>query len=77
MTTAPASEPEPAPQTPPAPWWRSEDWIAVFMATVLIAAALLGWKPEWPKLGWSAFGDLGKVFSGGALRELAGGLNFE
>lgn len=40
------------------------------MAALLIGAALLGWKPMWPKLGWEAVGDLGKVFSAGNLGQV-------
>jgi len=64
-----STESQPTPDAPQ-PWWRTEDWIAVFMATLLIGAALLGWKPMWPKLGWAELDDLGKVFSAGNLGQV-------
>jgi uncharacterized membrane protein YadS len=39
-------------------WWRDDDWLAVFVAAGLLAAALAGWRPPLPALGWKTAADL-------------------
>jgi len=33
-------------------WWQNEDWLAVAVGTVLLAALLLGWRPALPTFKW-------------------------
>lgn len=58
------SGPDASRPAPPAPrWWRSEDWLALLAALVLIAALFAGWRPLLPKLGWSGPADLARALS--------------
>lgn len=33
-------------------WWHNEDWLAVLVGGLLIAAVLLGWRPALPTFSW-------------------------
>lgn len=33
-------------------WWRTEDWLAVWVGGLLLAAVLAGWRPAPPALKW-------------------------
>ena len=44
-------------------WWTNEDWLAVMIAGVLIAAVVAGWQVRLPTLGWAGPADLAGVFS--------------
>lgn len=54
---------EPAGTAAAQAWWRDDDWLAVAVAAVLLAAAVAGWKPPLPALGWTTGADLGGLAS--------------
>ena len=53
------------------PWWRNEDWLAVIVATVLIAAVVAGWNVRLPTLAWTGPADVTAVFSAANLEAIA------
>ena len=52
------------------PWWRNEDWLAVVMGGLLILAVIVGWRPGFPSLKWTAFTDLSAAVSAKSLSAL-------
>lgn len=59
-------------------WWKSEDWMAVWTAFLMIGIVLVGVRPEMPVFKWAGSPDLlDKVFSGVNLwKSLLLGLGF-
>lgn len=73
-----ASDTPARPAVPAVPWWRNEDWLAVVMGGLFIAAVLAGWRPLLPGLKWKVLGDLSSLWSWdgglGALALVGGGM---
>ena len=54
------------------PWWRTEDWLAVWIGFLLILAVLAGWRPLPPNLKWgSATASLAQVGTAANLSKMA------
>jgi uncharacterized membrane protein YadS len=51
-------------------WWRNEDWLAVIVGGLLIAAVLAGWRPAPASYKWAQPSDLGAFFTPAALGRL-------
>ena len=49
-------------------WWKHEDWLAVWLAALILILVLAGFRPDLPVLKWKASADLAKVFSMENLR---------
>lgn len=41
-------------------WWQNEDWLAVIVGGLLIAAVLAGWRPALPAFNWMTSAHLAK-----------------
>jgi len=41
-------------------WWQNEDWLAVIVGGLLIAAVLAGWRPALPSFSWMTSAHLMK-----------------
>jgi len=52
------------------PWWRNEDWLAVIVATALIAAVVAGWNVRLPALAWTRPADVATAFSAANLEAI-------
>jgi uncharacterized membrane protein YadS len=52
-------------------WWQHEDWLAVWLGILFIAAVLAGARLGMPVMKWGAASDLGKVFSTTAITQAA------
>jgi uncharacterized membrane protein YadS len=48
---------------PASAWWKTEDWLALFIAAGLIGAVVAGWKVRLPSLAWSGMASLRDVFT--------------
>src|SRR5690349_13017391 len=49
---------KPAPAATSPKWWQNEDWLAVIVGGLLIAAVLVGWRPGLPAFSWMTSGHL-------------------
>src|SRR5687768_2084198 len=52
-------------------WWQHEDWLAVWLGALFIAAVLAGVRLAMPVMKWGASSDLAKVFSPTAIAAVA------
>ncbi len=67
MAEPAAPEQDTPPAGPPAPAWRSEDWLAVGLGSLLILLTLAGVHIDLPKLEWDSLGGLGDLLGGETL----------
>ena len=44
-------------------WWRSEDWVVVWIGLLVLAAVLMGYQPVSLTLKWSSAGEIPSLFS--------------
>lgn len=51
-------------------WWRNEDWLAVIIGGLVILSVIVGWRPAFPVLKWTAVADLAAGVSGESLMAL-------
>ncbi len=58
---------------PQRPWWKSEDWVVVWIGLLSIAAVLLGYKPASLTLKWTSPGQIPGLFSAPLLALAAAG----
>jgi uncharacterized integral membrane protein (TIGR00698 family) len=49
-------------------WWKHEDWLAVWLAAVILILVLAGFRPDLPVLKWKDSTGLAAVFSMGNLK---------
>jgi uncharacterized membrane protein YadS len=52
-------------------WWQHEDWLAVWLGALFLAAALAGLRLSMPPMKWAQASDLSAVFSPSALGQAA------
>lgn len=53
-------------------WFATEDWTAVWIGALVLAAILFGYRPDLPSLKWNDAAGLGAVFAGKNLLAWAG-----
>lgn len=48
-------------------WWKQEDWLAVWLAAVILILVVAGVRPALPVLKWKSLADAGTVFAAANL----------
>jgi uncharacterized membrane protein YadS len=53
------------------PWWKHEDWLAVWLGALFLIAVLLGLRLPLPPLRWTNAESLARVYSAAAIGQAA------